>query len=106
MNKDKLDKLVDRILSEIGEIKELEWGEVYDQNGRLIATKTYDRFLLNDNVPHLKTLHNIMDQDSFEYVMNRVGNYISNKTTDPQPLKYKRKTPSTFLFYNIINERF
>ena len=80
MNKDKLDKLVDTILQEMGEIKE-SYGslDMYNQRQELISVKTFSDFILTNNVPLLEMLETAMDQESFNYVITRAGNYVSGK---------------------------
>ena len=98
MNKQKLNKIVDEIIQEMGEIKQLGWGDMYNEDQELIATKTYRDLILTKNVPLIEILYTAMDQESFKYIMNRVGNYVSNKTSDPQPVKYTMQSSNLFFF--------
>ena len=78
MNTDKLDKLVDQIFSEMGEIKEGQkiYVGLLDEHGELICYGLTQSFILTDNVPHLNTLEKIMDPESFKYIMDQVGNRL------------------------------
>lgn len=78
MNRNKLDKLVDQIFSEMGKIEEGE--KIYigllDESGELICYGLTQSFIVTHNVPHLNTLENIMDPESFKYIMDQVGNKL------------------------------
>ena len=99
MNKDKLDKLVDTILQEMGEIKE-SYGsqDMYNQRQELISVKTFSDFILTKNVPLLEMLETAMDQESFNYVINRVGNYVSGKYTYQEHVKFKKEFEDLYFF--------
>ena len=99
MKKDKLDKLVDTILQEMGEIKE-SYGsqDMYNQKQELISVKTFSEFILTTNVPLLEMLQTAMDQESFNYVINRVGNYVSGKYKYQEPVKFKKEFEDLYFF--------
>lgn len=99
MNKDKLDKLVDTILQEMGEIKE-SYGsqDMYNQRQELISVKTFSDFILTKNVPLLEMLETAMDQESFNYVINRVGNYVSGKYKYQEHVKFKKEFEDLYFF--------
>ena len=99
MKKDKLDKLVDTILQEMGEIKE-SYGsqDMYNQRQELISVKTFSEFILTKNVPLLEMLETAMDQESFNYVINRVGNYVSGKYKYQEPVKFKKEFEDLYFF--------
>ena len=99
MNKDKLDKLVDTILQEMGEIKE-SYGsqDMYNQRQELISVKTFSDFILTKNVPLLEMLETAMDQESFNYVINRVGNYVSGKYKSQEHVRFKKEFEDLYFF--------
>ena len=99
MNKDKLDKLVDTILQEMGEIKE-SYGsqDMYNQRQELISVKTFSDFILTKNVPLLEMLETAMDQESFNYVINRVGNYVSGKYKYQEHVRFKKEFEDLYFF--------
>ena len=99
MNKDKLDKLVDTILQEMGEIKE-SYGsqDMYNQRQELISVKTFSEFILTTNVPLLEMLETAMDQESFNYVINRVGNYVSGKYKYQEHVKFDKEFEDLYFF--------
>ena len=99
MKKDKLDKLVDTILQEMGEIKE-SYGsqDMYNQRQELISVKTFSDFILTKNVPLLEMLQTAMDQESFNYVINRVGNYVSGKYKYQEHVKFKKEFEDLYFF--------
>lgn len=99
MKKDKLDKLVDTILQEMGEIKE-SYGsqDMYNQRQELISVKTFSDFILTKNVPLLEMLETAMDQESFNYVINRVGNYVSGKYKYQEHVKFKKEFEDLYFF--------
>ena len=78
MKKDKLDKLVDQIFSEMGKIEEGQkiYVGLLDKHGELIGYGLTQSFIVTNNVPHLHTLENIMDPESFKYIMDQVGNKL------------------------------
>ena len=97
MNTDKLDKLVDQIFSEMGEIKEGQkiYVGLLDEHGELICYGLTQSFILTDNVPHLNTLEKIMDPESFKYIMDQGGNelYKLYANDDRHKKKVTYKTP-------------
>ena len=78
MNTDKLDKLVDKIFSEMGKIEDGKnvFIGLLDKHGELICYGLTEFFIVTHNVPHLNTLENIMDPESFKYIMDQVGNEL------------------------------
>ena len=78
MNINKLDKLVDDIFSEMGKIEEGQkiYVGLLDKHGELIGYGLTQSFIVTNNVPHLHTLENIMDPESFKYIMDQVGNRL------------------------------
>ena len=78
MNTEKLDKLVDQIFSEMGKIEEGQkiYVGLLDKHGELIGYGLTQSFIVTNNVPHLDTLKNIMDPESFRYIMDQVGNKL------------------------------
>ena len=75
MNTEKLDKLIDNIFSEMGEIERGKYG-FFNQHGEKICFGLTELFVVTENVPHLNTLEKIMDPKSFKYVMDEVGNRL------------------------------
>ena len=102
MNTNKLDKLVDQIFSEMGKIEEGE--KIYigllDESGELICYGLTQSFIVTHNVPHLNTLENIMDPESFRYVMDQVGNRLINLYPDGKkvPVEYKELKGLSYIF--------
>ncbi len=105
MNKDKLDKIVDILFQEVGELRLVgfsghEDSEGYhgllDNGGKLVAYGSgmgrsgmgrSGDFYITDNFPLLYTLKSSLDEDSFKYIINKVGNrlvklYISNQEVE------------------------
>jgi len=105
MNKDKLDKIVDILFQEVGELRLVgfsghEDSEGYhgllDNGGKLVAYGSgmgrsgmgrSGDFYITDNFPLLYTLKSSLDEDSFKYIINKVGNrlvklYISNREVE------------------------
>ena len=78
MNTEKLDKLVNDIFSEMGKIEEGKnvFIGLLDESGELICYGLTQSFIVTHNVPHLNTLENIMDPESFKYIMDQVGNRL------------------------------
>ena len=100
MKKDKLDKIVDILFQEVGELRLVGFSGhedsegfhgLLDNGGKLVA---YGRgmgrsgdFYITDNFPLLYTLKSSLDEDSFKYIINKVGNrlvklYISNQEVE------------------------
>ena len=106
MNTDKLDKLVDQIFSEMGEIK--EGGEMYqglsDQDGNIICYKLTTSFKVMYYVPHLEFLNSVLDSESYKYVMDQVGNRLINIYPEKErvPVEYKELKGVTYIFDYII----
>ena len=98
MNKEKLDKLVDTILQEMGEIKESYGQDMYNQRQELISVKRFSDLILTKNVPLLEMLQTAMDQESFNYVINRVGNYVSGKYKYQEHVKFKKEFEDLYFF--------
>jgi len=110
MKKDKLDKIVDILFQEVGELRLVgfsghEDSEGYhgllDNGGKLVAYGSgmgrsgmgrsgmgrSGDFYITDNFPLLYTLKSSLDEDSFKYIINKVGNrlvklYISNQEVE------------------------
>lgn len=96
MNKEKLDKIIDIIFQEVGELRDGFSGHedfegyygLLDNDGKLLAYgrgvgKSGD-FFITDNFPLLYMLKTSLDPESFEYIINTVANklvklYISNR---------------------------
>ena len=78
MNTEKLDKLVNDIFSEMGKIEEGQkiYVGLLDKHGELICYGLTEFFIVTHNVPHLNTLEDIMDPESFKYIMDQVGNKL------------------------------
>ena len=78
MNTEKLDRLVDKIFSEMGKIEDGKnvFIGLLDKHGELICYGLTEFFIVTHNVPHLKTLEYIMDPESFKYIMDQVGNRL------------------------------
>lgn len=97
MNINKLDKLVDDIFSEMGKIEEGQkiYVGLLDKHGELISYGLTQSFILTDNVPHLHTLENIMDPESFKYIMDQLGNklYKLYVNDDRHKIKVTYDTP-------------
>lgn len=100
MKKDKLDKIVDILFQEVGELR-LVWFSghedfegyhgLLDNGGKLVAYGSgmgrSGDFYITDNFPLLYTLKSSLDEDSFKYIINKVGNrlvklYISNQEVE------------------------
>ena len=109
MNKDKLDKIIGDIFSEIGEIKHgdcdkgeyLGYNGLLNENGDLIAFKLTDLFYITKYFPLLDMLKNSLDEDSFKYLMNRVGNMLGDLYYTKEPVEYKRPIYNRFAFTYI-----
>lgn len=99
MNKEKLDKLIDTILQEMGELKQSYASQdIYNQRQELISVKTFSELMLTKNVPHIEMLQTAIDQESFNYVMDRVGNYISGKYKNQEPVKFDKEFEGLYFF--------
>ena len=94
MNTKKLDKIIDDIFSEMGRIENgynVYYG-VVDERGDLVAYGLTKHFIVTDNVPHLNMLKNSLDPESFEYIINTVGNklYELYSGSDSRTVRYDR----------------
>ena len=106
MNTEKLDKLVNDIFSEMGKIEDGKnvFIGLLDKHGELICYGLTEFFIVTHNVPHLKTLENILDSESFKYIMDQVGNRLINLYPDGEkvPVEYKELKGLTYIFDYII----
>ena len=100
MNTEKLDKLVDIIFSEMGKIKKGKFGSL-DESGELICYRTLTYFTVTKNVPYLDMLRYSLDDASFKYVMDQVGNRLSDLYDVKKPVSYYRSEGGKYL-YNYI----
>ena len=102
MNRNKLDKLVDQIFSEMGELE--EGNNVYygllDRDGNLICYRLTTSFRVMDYVPYLEFLNGVLDSESFKYVMDQVGNRLINLYPDRKrvPVEYKELKGLSYIF--------
>ena len=103
MNRNKLDRLVDQIFSDMGEIKKGQniFIGFLDESGELICYRSLSYFTVTENVPHLNTLENIMDPESFRYIMDQVGNRLSDLYDVKKPVSYYQSEGGKYL-YNYI----
>ena len=97
MNTNKLDKLVDQIFSEMGEIEQGRNG-LLNERGELICFKLIESFRVTDNVPHLDMLRYSLDVESFKYVMDQVGSRLMNLYTTKQDVSYDEYYNNDFLY--------
>ena len=102
MNTKKLDKLVDQIFSEMGELEEGNnvYSGLLDQDGNLICYKLTTSFKVMDIVPNLEFLNDVLDSESFKYVMDQVGNRLINLYPDGKkvPVEYKELKGLSYIF--------
>ena len=102
MNTNKLDKLVDQIFSEMGELEEGNnvYSGLLDQDGNLICYKLTTSFKVMDIVPNLEFLNDVLDSESFKYVMDQVGNRLINLYPDGKkvPVEYKELKGLSYIF--------
>ena len=105
MNRNKLDKLVDQIFSEMGKIEkgEKRYVGLLDESGELICYKSpsWFWFVVTDKVPHLNMLRYSLDDKSFKYLMDQVGNRLSDLYDVKKPVSYYRSEGGKYL-YNYI----
>lgn len=102
MNTEKLDKLVNDIFSEMGEIKEGNniYSGLLDQDGNLICFKLTTSFRVMDYVPHLVMLNHSLDNKSFKYLMDQVGNRLINLYPNGEKVavEYKELKGLSYIF--------
>jgi len=106
MNKDKLDKIVDMIFREIGEMKEGLGGEgtyrnmsgLINEDGELLCYAMIRKFVITENVPALDILESSLDEESFRYIMNKVGNRLIKFYIRKRTVEYDKRTYPKFRF--------
>ncbi len=93
MNRNKLDRLVDQIFSEMGELEEGHnfYTGLLDQDGNLICYKLTTSFRVMDYVPNLEFLNGVLDPESFKYLMDQVGNRLINLYPDGEKVSVEYK---------------
>ena len=100
MKTEKLDKLIDNIFSEMGELKEgvdRYYGFV-NESGELICYKVVRSFIVTKNVPHLDVLRYSLDDASFKYLMDQVGNRLSDLYFNKERVSYETYYSNNYLF--------
>ena len=102
MNTNKLDKLVDQIFSKMGELKQgvdTYYGFV-NESGELICYKVVRSFIVTKNAPHLDVLRYSLDDVSFKYLMDQVGNRLINLYPNGEKVavEYKELKGLSYIF--------
>jgi len=109
MNTEKLDKIVDIVFQEIGEIEhgDSDKGKyqgyfgLLNENGEVIAFKLPDIFYITEYFPILHMLEKTLDEDSFKYLMNKVGDRLKDFYDKKEPVEYERPIFDRFAFTYI-----
>ena len=106
MNRKKLDKIVDVIFEYIGEIEEgpfrhgvrQELVSLINKDGDLLCYVMNRKFVVTENVPLLEMLESSLDEESFRYIMNKVGNRFIEFYNRKQTVEYDKRTYPSFRF--------
>ena len=98
INKDKLDKIANTIIEEMGDLKLVKQTMVQDDRKELMSILIGIDFVVTENVPLINLLHQTVDRDSFTYIMNRVGKYLSSFYGDDLTVDYDSKYDMYYYF--------
>ena len=98
MKKDKLDKIANTIIEQMGDLKLVKQTMVRDDREELMSILIGIDFIVTENVPLINLLHQTVDRDSFTYIMNRVGEYLSSFYGDDLTVTYDSKYDMYYYF--------
>ena len=98
INKDKLDKIANTIIEEMGDLKLVKQTMVQDDRKELMSILIGIDFIVTENVPLINLLHQTVDRDSFTYIMNRVGKHLSSFYGDDLTVSYDSKFDMYYYF--------
>lgn len=101
MNKEKLDKIVDEIILEMGDLQLTKQTISYlirNEYKELVALLVGADFVLTGDVPLIDLLYRSVDPKSFSHVMNRVGNHLSSVLDGNPRVVYDAKFDEYYYF--------
>ena len=98
MKQDKLDKIANTIIEQMGDLKLVKQTMVRDDREELMSILIGIDFIVTENVPLINLLHQTVDRDSFTYIMNRVGEYLSSFYGDDLTVTYDSKYDMYYYF--------